>query len=259
MIGSKRIRSELELDAVVIVPPGADIVNIEVVSFIHNDSDDHWAVGGTGEHAWQVIDEKQAVIYREAADEGPASADGVHAHGGKLIPARLFVREAETLEVPANKLKNGKTYTVRHLHWGHAAEGQFVVVHEPKKAARKSAKKASKKTVKKAAKKIRQEGCQERLGSRAASRRPRKLLGRAASRDGSCRRCGPGEPADERSRNWSGASNPEDTREPALPSRMARHGAGSLPRASSHGRRSALHRARQRLGHGHAPTDFLRV
>ncbi len=143
VIGSKRIRTELEVDGIVVVPSGADVVNIDVVSYIHNDSDDHWAVGGTGQHAWQVLDEGQRVIYREAGESGP-TVEGTHDHGGKLIPGRLFLREAETLEVPANKLGNGKRYTVRHLHWGHVAEGEFVAVREPKKAAKKTAKKAAK-------------------------------------------------------------------------------------------------------------------
>lgn len=150
MIGSKRIRNELNVDPVVVVPDGADVVAIEVVSFLHNDSDDHWAVGGTDPHAWQVIDESQRMIFREAAEAGP-SVEGALAHAGALIPARLSLREAATLEVPARKLKDGRRYVVRHLHWGHAAEAQFVVLREPKTAARTATAKAAPKAAKKRA------------------------------------------------------------------------------------------------------------
>jgi hypothetical protein len=141
--GSSRIRREVIVDGLIVVPQGTDIINIEVVSFIHNDGEDHYAVGGSGpRHAWQVLDDKQRVIYREASEAVEA--------GGALVPSRLHLREAETLEVPANKLANGKRYTVRHLHWGHVAEAEFIVVKEPKLAAKKTAKKAAKR---KAAKK----------------------------------------------------------------------------------------------------------
>lgn len=145
---SSRIRREVSVEGLIVVPQGADIVNIEVVSYIHNDGDDHYAVGGSGpRHAWQVLDENHRVIYREASEP----VEG----GGALVPSRLHLREAETLEVPANKLGNGKRYTVRHLHWGHVAEAEFIAVKEPKKPAKKkTAKKAAKKkTAKKAAKK----------------------------------------------------------------------------------------------------------
>ena len=71
--------------------------------------------------------------------------------GGALIPGCLFIREAETLEIPANKLGNGKRYTVRHLHFGHSAEAQFVAVREPKPPAKKAVKKKAKKATKKKA------------------------------------------------------------------------------------------------------------
>ena len=61
------------------------------------------------------------------------------------------VHELETMEVAAAKLKDGARYTLRHNHWGHIGEAQFVVVHEPVRAAAPKKKAAGRAPAKKKA------------------------------------------------------------------------------------------------------------
>lgn len=182
---SSRIRAEVQIDSHVVVPRNRKSVTIKALAKIHNDSDDHFVLGAThreNAHSWQILDAAGQEIAREAAGKPKKPRSGIHPFVTSMVPSNHSIREHETIQVAASKLKHGARYTVRHNHWGHIGEAEFIVVHEPARA------KGKKKTPKKKAgkkKAVKRKPAKKKTAKKAAAKRKpakRKVAKRKAAK-----------------------------------------------------------------------------
>lgn len=132
-----RLRAEIQVPNHIVVPRNRKTVKIDLVALIHNDGDDHYVVGAANASqiaSWMILDEDSNVVARSGS-RGRTPAGVTSAYRSTLVPCRLSIREHKTLVVRSEDLKHGRRYVARHTHWGHTDEAQFVVVHEPERAA----------------------------------------------------------------------------------------------------------------------------
>jgi hypothetical protein len=174
---SSRIRAEVQVDNHVIVPRGRKLVRIEALALIHNDSDEHVVLSApdsASAHGWQILDAKGAEVARHTSGKVKKVRGVTDPHCSTLVPSNHSVHELETMEVAAAKLKDGARYTLRHNHWGHVGEAEFVVVHEPERAAAPKKKAARRAPAKKKA------AGKKPAGRKTASKKAGKAAGKKA-------------------------------------------------------------------------------
>ena len=145
---SSRIRAEVEVDSQVLIRRNRKSVRIKALAKIHNDSDEHFVLGATdtaSAHSWQILDEDGREVARESAGKSKRPPKGRHPFVSTMVASNHSVRELETVDVPASKLKHGALYTLRHNHFGYIGEAQFIAVREPAKKKAKAKRKPAKK------------------------------------------------------------------------------------------------------------------
>lgn len=176
---SSRIRAEVQMDSHVMVPRNRKSVKIQAVAVIHNDSDDHFVLGApdaASAHGWQILDADGKEIARHAAGKKKKKGGRTEPFVSSMVPSKHSVRENESVEVDAAKLKHGARYTLRHNHWGYIGEAEFVVVHAPEVAAapKKKAAKAKRKAAKKAAVKAKPKAAKKKAAAKAKPKAAKK-------------------------------------------------------------------------------------
>ncbi len=151
VVPSRMLEAKIEAPPMVEVSGDRKTVSIDVRAEITNVSDSDYVVHAPGaehQHFWHVLDENNREIARGGAI-GAQAADS-RQFLGKTIAAGLSAHDSHRLVLPTQRLKDGKTYTLRSEIFGQIAQTEFVVVR-PERAAKKAA--GKKKAVKKAIKK----------------------------------------------------------------------------------------------------------
>ena len=82
------------------------------------------------QHFWQMFDQNHREIWREQARKRATSRKktDVHPMRTQTIAAGHSIHETETLSFDATRLKDGRTYILRHEIWGQVAETSFIAV-----------------------------------------------------------------------------------------------------------------------------------
>ncbi len=154
VVRSRMLQAKLDAPQMVEVPRGRKTVSIDVRAEITNVSDSDYVVHAPSrkhEHFWHLLDEKNREVARGTT--GGAKGDDSGQFRGQTIAAGLSIHDSHRVQLPAQKLKDGKTYTLRSEFYGQMAEVDFVAVSPAKRAPGKGKKKAAKKAgAKKAAK-----------------------------------------------------------------------------------------------------------
>ncbi len=154
VVRSRMLQAQLDAPHLVEVPRGRKTVSIDVRAEITNVSDSDYVVHAPSrnhEHFWHLLDENHREVARGTT--GGAKGDDPGQFRGQTIGAGLSVHDSHRVELPAGKLKNGKTYTLRSEFYGQMAEAAFIAVSPARKAPKKAGKKVAK-AAKKVAKKV---------------------------------------------------------------------------------------------------------
>ncbi len=139
MVEKTGLEAELNVPDHIMVPSGANSVDVDVLASLRNHSEDGHVVhvpDSDGVHFWQLLDANHKEVQRAPATKGK----GLENARCELIASGHALAEPQTISLDAKKLKDGRCYTLRYVLWGeHAAEGRINVSHAPAKAAKAKA------------------------------------------------------------------------------------------------------------------------
>lgn len=154
VVPSRMLEAKVEAPHMVEVPSGRQTVLIDVRTEITNVSDFDYVVHAPTkkhEHFWQILDENNREIARgKAADPGGAGKSaGTEDFFSETIAAGLSIHDSHRVELPTQRLKDGRTYIIRSEVFGQSAEAEFVAVRPQRSAPKKKPKKTAKSAIKK--------------------------------------------------------------------------------------------------------------
>jgi hypothetical protein len=136
MASGKMIEARLDAPAVVHIP-AEETVQVDVLCRLHNAAEHDWVVGASHPddvHNWHVLGENHREVMRPPPikPEKPGK-DDPHPYVSQAVGAGRSLNVPQTLTLSTQRLKPGKTYTIRYEFWGEIAEATFVAVpsHEP--------------------------------------------------------------------------------------------------------------------------------
>jgi hypothetical protein len=133
MASSTLIEASVDAPHIVEISPRTKTVSIAVRTELRNVSEHDYVLYAHSEddqHFWQMLDQNHREIWREQPRKRAASRKktDVHPVRTQTIAAGHSTHETETLIFGATKLKDGRSYTLRHEIWGQVAETSFIAV-----------------------------------------------------------------------------------------------------------------------------------
>ncbi len=105
MVEKTGLEAELNIPDHILVPSGANSVDVDVLASLRNHSDDGRAVhapDGGGVHFWQLLDANHKEVQR-----APAAAKSIDSARSELIASGHAFAEPQTISLDAKKLKDG--------------------------------------------------------------------------------------------------------------------------------------------------------
>ncbi len=133
MASSTLIEASVNAPHIVEVSPRTKTVSIAVRTELRNVSEHDYVLYAHSEddqHFWQMLDQNHREIWREQPRKRAASRKktDVHPVRTQTIAAGHSTHETQTLCFGAARLKDGRSYTLRHEIWGQVAETSFIAV-----------------------------------------------------------------------------------------------------------------------------------